>query len=255
MAKMKTGHCEIHGDYEYVDMPILGSILSQCPKCAEIAEKKQEEEEEAKRLEESKKAEKVRRQRMCQPEILEEMGIQKRYYEAGLENYTIHNELQAEAKKAIAELIRDKTGIVVLMGSHGVGKTHLACAALRNFGTGHRYNFYEMGTMIRQTYSNASKVTELQVTKGFAKDKFLVIDEIGRTSCTDAERNWLSYIIDERFSNNLPTLLLSNYPMRDVMPKDYKGMLLDDVFGTDIISRLSEAKKCRISGADMRQVK
>ncbi len=255
MPNMKTGHCEIHGDYEFVDMPILGAILSQWPKGEEREEEERREEDEEKEREEKKEAEKARRQRRGQPEILEEMGIQKRYYEAGLENYTIYNELQAEAKKAIAELIRDKTGIVVLMGSHGVGKTHLACAALRNFGTGHRYTLYEMGTMIRQTYSFSSKVTELQVIKGFSKDKFLVIDEIGRTSCTDAERNWLSYIIDERFSNDLPTLLLANYPLKEVAPNGYNGFTIDESFGTDIISRLSEAKKCRISGQDMRQVK
>ena len=68
----------------------------------------------------------------------------------------------------------------------------------------------------------------------------LAIDEIGRTKGSDAETNWLSYIVDKRNSRGLPLVLISNKHTRKTCSDGGCQNCLENYISEDIMSRLSE---------------
>ena len=112
----------------------------------------------------------------------------------------------------------------------------------------------------------SGKTSELEVIKKFSKIPLLAIDEYGRTKGSEAEENFMSQIIDNRHSNNLPTLILSNlirkrdcvfYMTNNNACKDcQRNNCLESRLTKDVISRLREnSKVVLIEGEDYRRKK
>lgn len=141
-------------------------------------------------------------------EWLEAIGVKDAYEKATLDNYLAVSESQKEALNACRLIDNGKIMKLVLLGSNGVGKTHLASALVKKHN-GLLITAYEMFATYRQCFS-AKGLSELETIKKFSKIPLLAIDEFGRTKGSEAEENFLSAIIDNRHSNNLPTLILSN---------------------------------------------
>ena len=108
------------------------------------------------------------------------------------------------------------------------------------------------------------KTSELDVIKKFSKLPLLAIDEYGRTKGSEAEENFMSVIIDNRHSNNLPTLILSNLiRKRDCVfftadnkscEKCQRNNCLESRLTKDVISRLREnSRVVLIEGEDYRR--
>ena len=152
---------------------------------------------------------------------------------------------------------------LVLLGGNGVGKTHLASALVKKHN-GLLITAYEMFATYRACFSG--KTSELDVIKKFSKLPLLAIDEYGRTKGSEAEENFMSAIIDNRHSNNLPTLILSNLiRKRDCLhyqnnkeackTRNCKGCL-EMWLTSDLISRLREdTEVIVIEGEDYRRKK
>jgi len=68
----------------------------------------------------------------------------------------------------------------------------------------------------------------------------LAIDEVGRTKGSDAELNWLSYIIDKRHTRDLPTIIISNKHVRKYCPLGGCPECLENYLSGDVMSRLTE---------------
>lgn len=106
---------------------------------------------------------------------------------------------------------------VMLLGTVGTGKTHLACAMLqaviRNFGAqgliGHYTTAGGIIRSIKETFG-AQAQTESQIYAGLMKPHLLVIDEVGLQHGTDFERLVLQEVIDGRYGRMLPTIVISN---------------------------------------------
>ena len=139
---------------------------------------------------------------------LEDIGIKDAYEKSTLDNYLAVSESQKEALNACRLIDNGKIMKLVLLGGNGVGKTHLASALVKKHN-GLLITAYEMFATYRQCFS-AKGLSELETIKKFSKIPLLAIDEFGRTKGSEAEENFLSAIIDNRHSNNLPTLILSN---------------------------------------------
>ena len=69
---------------------------------------------------------------------------------------------------------------------------------------------HEAISAITETYSRDSKKTERQALDEFRKPDLLIIDEVGRQRGTDNERMMLFEIINRRYDDEKPTLLISN---------------------------------------------
>ena len=198
-------------------------------------------------------------------EWLENIGVKETYEKATLDNYKPQNESQSEALKCCKLIDSQAITKLVLLGSNGVGKTHLASALVKKHN-GLLITAYEMFATYRGCFSPKAKETELEIIKKFSRLPLLAIDEFGRTKGSEAEENFMSAIIDNRHAANLPTLILSNlirkrdcifYQNNSDKYKDCERKnCLESRLTKDVISRLREnSKVVLIEGEDYRRGK
>ena len=239
--KTRTHRCATHGIEYPADTRIIAGIEIQaggCPECH--AEKRrrisivQDAEADARRL-----------NRSCR--------IEPRFTAATLENFRVATEIQKRAFAAVTRVISGELNALLILGPNGTGKTHLAVSAVRVM-RGQIWSMYEISTRIRSTYTPRATETELEVVDQLARIPLLAIDEIGRTRGSEAEANWLSYVIDKRYSRSIPLLLISNNHQRSTCPHRGCSHCIENYLGADIASRLADGGlTVRLDGEDRRR--
>lgn len=177
-------------------------------------------------------------------------NIEKMYWDLSLDDYIPQNQKQEQALFHTKILIQNKVGKVIFTGSNGVGKTMLACCAVKALG-GYIYTMKEIALRLRKAFSDGHGAEMAELDR-LARAKFLVIDELGRTKGSDQELEWLSYIIDKRHVRYLPFMILSNksLALQDgvIAPNSFQSYV-----GADVMSRLSDATFVNITGEDWRK--
>ena len=196
-------------------------------------------------------------------EWLKAIGVKADYETATLGTYEAKTESQKEALNACKLLKEGEIKKLILLGSNGVGKTHLA-SALVKLMNGKIITAYEMFALYRSCFSGQN--SEIELLHKFSTYPLLVIDEFGRTKGSEAEENFLSAILDARHSDGLPTMILSNLiRKRDCLhyqnnkdackTRNCKGCL-EMWLTSDLISRLREdTEVIVIEGEDYRRKK
>src|SRR5712692_10179105 len=203
--------------------------------------------------------------------------IPKRYEHCELSNFEFdgpHRNLAAArmaACKFVEEYPRDNTGLL-LIGSIGVGKTHLAVGIIKELILSKGipclfYDYRELLKQIQNSYNDSVKATELDVLRPVFEAEVLVLDELGAVKPTEWVWDTVSLILNSRYNENRTTIITTNYP--DDPAKDAhanpasefaraqraaRGETLGDRIGERMRSRLHEM--CRIvkmDGADFRQ--
>ena len=103
---------------------------------------------------------------------------------------------------------------IIFCGKPGTGKTHLAAGVLNEIltqGYGGVYStVIEAVRRVKETWSRASETTEREALRRFIVPDLLVLDEVGVQFGSEAERLILFEIINGRYENMMPTLLMSN---------------------------------------------
>ncbi|MCR2829081.1 ATP-binding protein [Acidithiobacillus ferrooxidans] len=153
--------------------------------------------------------------------LMESAAIPKRYIDCGFDNYVV----DVPGQQTALDVCRDyadhfeeyarKGSCLILCGNPGTGKNHLASAVAHVVLTkGHsvlQVTAYDIIARIRQTWQRGiGNSTELEVIRGFAEVGLLIIDEVGKTFGSDGERVHLFEVIDHRYRDLKPTLILSN---------------------------------------------
>lgn len=233
--------CEKHGEYEERKANLCGRIISfGCPYCEQEQEQEQKIKEE-KEKEQSRKYELTRR------------NIEPIFIDSTLENYIAETNEQKKAKEEIRNLIEQRKGKIIMLGKNGTGKTHLAVCAVKEIG-GKIYTMYEIATRIRASYTARAKEDELEIVDELARLPLLVIDEIGRTKGSEAEENWLSYIIDKRNSRSLPLIIISNKHSKKTCKENGCKDCIENYLSEDVMSRLCvDGKVLYFTGEDFRK--
>lgn len=225
--------CGLHGYVHGYYIERGGEKEYCCPEC-EKEEREKEKEEEIKR-----EAEYLRQSRY---NAYKERNIEPEYWDKELKDFIPETPEQKKALEAVETLIAEKSGKVILLGSNGVGKTFLGCMAVKALG-GKILSMYEITTMIRQCYSSRAEMTELEFVEKLANLPLLVIDEMGRTKGSEAELNWLSYILDKRHTRNLPFMILTNTHLSRDCPKKGCENCFERFVNNDVLSRLRQNSK------------
>lgn len=225
-------YCEKHGiEYEDMKESFFGNLIeASCPMCQDDKFREWE-----KRQEEDRKASEAE----ARIRYLKSCNIEPMYYDSTLDTFVAESEEQKKALAYAREMVGTKEGKLVLLGSNGTGKTHLAVGVVREL-SGRLYSMYEITTRIRASYVPGTKETELDIVDELSRVEMLAIDEIGRTKGSEAETNWLSYIVDKRHARNLPLMLISNKHTRKTCPSGGCEKCLENYISEDVMSRLSE---------------
>lgn len=171
-----------------------------------------------------------------------ESNVEDEYLNLSFADYKPSTDTQVDALNCVKEIVKNRKGKLVLLGGNGVGKTMLASLAVKELG-GKILSMYEISTMIRQSYTSRAKKTELEIVKELATMPFLAIDELGRTKGSDAELNWLSYVLDKRHTRNLPFMIMSNTHFSKYCPNGGCTQCFENYLNNDILSRLRQNTK------------
>lgn len=216
--------CEKHGDYEAKEMELFGKkIKTDCPVCltekeADIDALINKKQDELNKKEISKNLEKAK--------------IPERFKSSSFDNYLIENQGQEKVFGQVKNYLNllentKKLGSsLFLCGSYGTGKTHLAIASLihlikSQIMTGIYTTTMRMLRDIRSSYNRDNLLSEEQIINKYIQCGLLVLDEIGIQYGSDAEKLLIYEVINGRYENFKPSIIISNLPYSEL--KDYLG--------------------------------
>jgi DNA replication protein DnaC len=204
-------------------------MYSRCPKCGDSWERSGYTADQRK-----KREARIKR-------LFDQSGIGKRFINASFDGY------QAKTEPAVSALniastycdffkqISLKGSSLIFCGRPGTGKTHLACAIgvslLRQAISVKYTTTYRAITEIKSTFGRKEGLTENNVMKSFVAPDLLIIDEVGVQYDTQAEKVLFYQIINGRYDNLLPTILISNLNETE----------LTEMVGERCIDRMREA--------------
>jgi DNA replication protein DnaC len=128
---------------------------------------------------------------------------------------------------------------LLLMGSCGVGKTHLAVAVLRELlDKGVGCLFYDFGALlkaIQASYNPNTRTSELEILAPVFDAEALVLDELGASKPTEWVLDTMLQIIRARYNDRRLTIFTSNY-MDERAGRESET--LEDRIGVRLRSRL-----------------
>ena len=162
------------------------------------------------------------------PDILERLRIPARYRACTLANFesASSREMRAAWEKATSFAAGyPHTGVsaglgLLFTGSNGIGKTHLAVAVLRDLAErrklrGQFWDFHELMREIRSSYNPEVRMTESEVLEPIINTDLLVLDDLGAWKMTDWMNDTLFYILNQRYVNQRPSIITTNFEDRD----------------------------------------
>jgi DNA replication protein DnaC len=105
-------------------------------------------------------------------------------------------------------------------GATGTGKTHLAIGVLKHIlekgGTGYYTTAIKMLSRIKSTFGAHSEESEAAARRVYTSCDLLVLDEVGRTLDTTWEQTVFFDILNERYAELKPVLIVSNLPVPEL---------------------------------------
>jgi DNA replication protein DnaC len=231
---IKIRNCAKHGDYESKTIPApFGGreFYTKCPTCQ--AEDKRRGDEQQKLSEASVKQNRIKK-------LLGMSGIPKRFMGRSFDNFRVETTHQRNAlavSRYFAENFDNclSTGASLLFcGNPGTGKTHLASAIANDICNKGRsavfMNVFDAIATIKDTWRNDSAMTEKQAYSALTEPDLLILDEVGVQFGTEAEKIILFKILNGRYIDVKPTIVISNLTPEGI----------NEYLGDRVVDRLRE---------------
>jgi DNA replication protein DnaC len=193
-----------------------------------------------------------------QSKLIAKSKVPKRYYNCDFNSYKVSTPSQQKAFNFAMKLAMEYPAIergLLLTGTVGVGKTHLAVSIIKALTErGFSSLFYEFGSLLKEiqdSYNPTTKSSELKILANVFDAEILVLDEIGASKPTDWVRDTMAHIINTRYNDRKLTIFTTNYADNRATDKDET---LEDRIGVRLRSRLFEmCRTVKIEGNDFRQ--
>lgn len=206
--------CETHGPYPVRVVPLFGGNVlrvTRCPKCSQADADRESAAAQA-------KADATRQERI--ESRMQQAGIPLRFRDRTLDSYKAETPGQQKALTVARRFAIDfkrhlTTGpTLVFSGSVGTGKTHLAIAiaqaAMAQGCTAMYENAMDIIRRLREGWRRDAAMSEAQALDLYGSLDLLVIDELGVQFGSDAEQLQLFDVLNRRYRDNKPTILLTN---------------------------------------------
>jgi DNA replication protein DnaC len=104
---------------------------------------------------------------------------------------------------------------LLLMGNSGVGKTHLAVAALKELlRRGHAGLFCDYRELLKEiqaSYNPSSDSTEMAILEPIRTVEILVLDDLGASKPSDWVRDIVGIVLNARYNERRTTIITTNY--------------------------------------------
>jgi DNA replication protein DnaC len=154
---------------------------------------------------------------------------------------------------------------LLLTGSIGIGKTHLAVGILQSLIVekgvhGLFCDYRELLKEIQHSYNPQVLTTELDILRPVFDAEVLVLDELGASKPTEWVWDTVAHILNTRYNDKRTTIITTNYadaPPGGVATSPQRAMrdeTLGDRIGERMRSRLAEmCVVVEMHGADFRQ--
>lgn len=211
----RQAECRVHGKYTERGFSVMGRVIwSGCTTCRDL--EKAEEERKAQAKAEQEKQARIEAR-------LNFAGVPVRFRGRTLDNFVADTDEQREALATAKSFIdqwqhHKKAGTsVVFSGNPGTGKSHLAIAILQTVlenGTGIYLNVLDLVRMVRDTWRRTGQ-SESEVLDMLGRLDLLVIDEVGVQYGTDGEQVVLFDVINRRYRDCKPTIMLTNLKSKE----------------------------------------
>jgi len=212
--------------------------------------------------------------------LLTAAHIPVRYEHCELDNFRYDPEDKSQksigaakflAGRFVEEYPTDKTGLL-LVGSVGVGKTHLSVGIIKALSREKGIHclfcdYRELLKSIQNSYNPSVQATEMEILRPVFEAEVLVLDELGAVRSTEWVFDTVNYILNSRYNENRTTIITTNYPdapeqgnPSDESSRSYSAAeraarreTLGDRIGERMRSRLHEmCKKVEMEGSDYR---
>jgi DNA replication protein DnaC len=203
--------------------------------------------------------------------LLQSANIPTRYQHCTLSEFDIHFEgahrslaaARLAAGRFVEEYPLEKTGLL-LIGTIGVGKTHLAVGVMqeliRSKGVHCLFcDYRELLKQIQNSYNASVQTTEMEILRPVFDAEVLVLDELGAVKPSEWVWDTVSLILNSRYNDKRTTIITTNFS--DQAAGQVSGPraaareeTLGDRIGERMRSRLHEM--CRVvqmEGLDFRQ--
>lgn len=231
--------CPIHGEYE--SRRLINILWSKCLACStEAMDRSKNETEERERI----------RRIDAWHQKIGRSGIPYRFQERTLDSFIATIEAQTRAlmfARAYADHFDDVLATrrsAVFVGKPGTGKTHLAAGiGIHVMHQGRSVFFTSVFRAIRRikgSWKKDSVETETQAVNALVFPDLLILDEVGQQFGSETEKLLLFDVLNERYENRKPTLLLANVPLDDYSVNGQMTSGLKSFLGTRVIDRLRE---------------
>ena len=174
------------------------------------------------------------------------------------------------ARRFVDEYPVDTAGKgLLLVGSVGLGKTHLAVGVLRRLirergARGLFCDYRELLKNIQNSYNPQVNTTELELLKPIFATEVLLLDDLGAQKPNEWVWDTVALILNARYNDRQTTIITTNYPDLPAgkgMKTDPAGVqpaksedTLGDRIGDRMRSRLAEmCIRIEMAGDDLRQ--
>lgn len=225
----KEGFCEIHGKYKTI---VIAGHDCGCMECKRIQIESEGHDYAKTIMSEMEASVALRR--------LIDAGVLEKYRHATFDNWLTDTPMQEKILSVAREyadnfeLMREKGRCIVMTGSEGTGKTHLAVAILNTVLQNGYSALFTTAThafhQINGCFHKKSEITQEDAYKIYTSPELLVIDDIGIAKDSDNTIQITYGIIYTRYLSNLPTIVTTNYNLEQ----------LKDFIGVQTVDRLRE---------------
>lgn len=144
--------------------------------------------------------------------------IPARHASCGFKNYVANTQAQqyavGQCKKFSGDFVKGQAGNMIITGRTGTGKTHLACAMIRNIlhlgGFARYITSEDMANSIANAWTQPDSSESTEIYR-FTEYDLLIVDEYGLHDQHENRLKLVHKVLYSRYDAKKPTIVISNF--------------------------------------------